>query len=324
MKRAKGASAILFTTILLGGADVAEAWTGKADLISPATCKSSNGRLIECKIPTVTLSGTVAETAVPMRTAVRVVKKGDCTTQYPLEVSLAVTGETAVRLLYLKDASVTLRRSEGQSIPKVKVTDSSTWTKNLNVPSTCRLSLSVTANEVDVSSKKEAQALIADIEAELAAKRTEAEWYGHLIQYHRAFLFLESVAENFHGELTNDVIQELRSGAESALSSLSMLSSECDDKMDDTDRQNIMLLLMSLPQLGSAEDWKNPDGSTKSLADLMGPEAQDIYLTVDKLARENDSATGSNYDAGYKTASEQAAALEYKLALAKTQLAAWL
>jgi hypothetical protein len=300
------------------------AWDAQVELLSTTTCKLENRRLVECKIPKQTVSGSVTETAVPVRTRVRVTKKGDCTTQFPLEVTLAVSGEPATTLLYLKNAEATLRKRNGLPIPKVKITDSSPWTSQLNVPGSSRVNIQVIANEADVYSKKEAQALLSKLKQDLTKKQTEVEWYKHLAQYHRAFLFLESVTENFHDELTSDMVQDLREGAQGAISSLSMLSSECDDHMEDTDRQNIMLLLMSLPQLGSPKDWKNPDGSSKTLSEFMGSDAAKIYDTAIRLAQENDAATGSNYDAELKRVSTEAAALEYKLALAKSQLAAWL
>lgn len=324
MTHGMNTSALLLGLALLGDAGTARAWTGKVDLISPNTCTLSNGRLFDCKIVSRTLSGALADTAVPLRTMVKVVKKGDCSTQYPLEVSLTANSEPAVKLYYLKTPEATLRGKAGRGISKVKVIDTSKWTKNLNVASSCRISLIIASAEPDVSSKADAQELLKDLEKKLDAKQAEAEYYKHLVQYRRAFTFLQTVAESFHGELTNELVQQLRSGAEGALSSLSMLSSECDAEMDDGDRQNIMLLLMSLPQLGSAEDWVNPDGSTKSLADFIGPEAQAVYLTVDKLAQETETASGSAYDEGLRKASEQASALEYQLALAKQQLAAWL
>jgi len=204
------------------------------------------------------------------------------------------------------------------------VTDVSQWTKNLNVPSSCKISLTFSTNTPDVSSKAEAQQIISQLEAQLFAKHNEVENLTHLAQYHRAFLFLRSVADNFHAELTNELVQELRGGAQGALDSLVVLSSVCDDQMNDDDRSNIMLLLMSLPQLGSAEDWVNPDGSIKTLEDFMGAEAREIFVTVDKLARQADTSSGSVYDAQLRQAATEEVALQYKVNLAKTQLANWL
>ncbi len=307
------------------------AFNGKVDLISPTTCtkvagdEDLPGRLVNCVIPERTVSGAVGETAVPVRTRVKAVVKGNCTTQYQLAVKLEAPGEAPVEMLYLRNAEAIVRTKGRTPIASLKVTDGSVFGhRSLSVLDTCRVSLDVIANEVDVSTKAEAQAVIAGIEKQLADKKTEAEYYGHLVQYHRAFLFLQAVATNFHGELTNELIQQLRRGAEGALSSLSMLSSECTDNMQDADRENIMLLLMSLPQLGSAQDWENPDGSIKTLADLLGPEAKDVYETVDRLAKEHDGSNGSKYDEAYRKATAEVVALEDKLELAKLQLKKWL
>ena len=56
------------------------------------------------------------------------------------------------------------------------------------------------------------------------------------------------------------------------------------------------------------------------VAEFIGPEAQAIYLTVDKLAREHDGSDGSVYEQNLSKASEDLVKLEADLDLAKEQL----
>jgi hypothetical protein len=324
--RTQWMAAALVAATVATAAGTASALSGSMDLISPATCSTAQvGRLHTCAVPERTFTSPGAESAVPMRTKVTVTKSGTCTTTLTLKLSLEPQGEPAVLLPFQSTREIVLRRRDRAPITSLLIKDATpNWTKALNVPSSCRYSLQVVGNEPDVSSQAEAQAIIADLEQQLATKRTESSYYRNLVQYHRAFLFLQGVATNFHEELTNETVQELRAGAENALNTLSVLASSCGDSMTPEDSQNIMLLFFSLPQLGSADDWRNPDGSTKTLADCFGARDQEIYALVDRLAREHDGENGSQYEEALVEAETEVVELEYKLTLARSQLAGWL
>jgi hypothetical protein len=324
--RTRWMAAALVAATVAAGAKKTSALSGSMDLISPATCSTAQaGRLHTCVVADRTFSSPGAESAVPMRTKVTVTKSGTCTTALTLRLSLKPQGEPAVLLPFQSTREIFLRRRDRAPITSLLIEDATpNWTRALNVPSSCRYSLQVVGNEPDVDSQAEAQAIIADLEQQLATKRTESNYYRNLVQYHRAFMFLQSVATNFHEELTNETVQELRDGAEEALNTLSVLASACDDAMTEQDRENIMLLFFSLPQLGSADDWRNPDGSTKTLADCFGSRDQEIYALVDRLAREHDSENGSQYEEALVQAETAVVELEYKLTLARAQLASWL
>lgn len=325
MKHKSAVTVVLFAaSALVAQVGVARAWTAKVDLISPTTCTKLNGRLHDCAIPTTDLSGSVTETAVPVRTTLKVLKSGDCTTHYPLPVSITVTGETVVKFAYLRENGVTFRRHDGSNVSAINVADASVWTQHLNVVDTCRISLSVNSNEVDVDTEAQARATIARIQTEIDGKKAQAQQLRDLIEMRSAFLFLQSVAENYHGELTNDLIQELRDGAANSVPALAALANNCAANLTETDNQNLIILMMDLPQLGSSSDWKNPDGTTKSLADVMGPDAGAIYQTVVDLAKGTSTASGSTYEQQYKAAVAEQVNLESKLVLAQAQLAAWL
>ncbi|MFK9288910.1 hypothetical protein ACJEJ5_24550, partial [Escherichia coli] len=58
-----------------------------------------------------------------------------------------------------------------------------------------------------------------------------------------------------------------------------------DTSITDADRENLTKLLFALPMLGSPEDWTNPDGSAKTMAQLMGDAKQaEVYASVKKMA----------------------------------------
>jgi hypothetical protein len=306
------------------------AWTSvahagdKVDLVSPATCRLSGTHLIRCAAPARTLTAPPIVTAVPMRTTIKTIKTGNCSTQYPVEVTLSTNAEPAVKYRYLRDAQTTVRRLDRGAALNLKIADGSTSTSILSVASDCRVSLDVTFNEVDVNSKAEAKQIIADIEKQLDAKRTEVEWYKQLVQYHSAFLFLRAVADNFHAELTNETVQALRASAEGASSAIALLMGQCGDQnLTSEDSENLVQLLMSLPQLGSPSDWQKPDGSIKTLADFMGDDAATIYQSVEKLALQANPADETD-EAALAHAAQDQAVLEDKLKLANQQLASWL
>ena len=318
------AAALAVMLACLSAAQPAEAWSATKDLISTSTCKQTNGRLVNCKIPTSTISGTTTETAVPLRSSVKVVRSGNCSTQYPLEVSYTFDGEPLVHHLFLKYPETTLRRRDGKSITKISIADASKWTSNLNVPSTCKIHLKFDVNQVDVDSEEDASAVISTIEKRLASAESILDAYLQLSEYHRAFLFMRAVADSFLVELTDPIVQDLREGADEILDALTMLSSSCNDWMTDEDRSNIFRLLMSLPQLGTSDDWQKPDGTPKTLADFMGEHDQEIYRTVEKLAAQADATSVSTYEWFADQAAEGVASLEYELNLAKKQLDPWL
>jgi hypothetical protein len=303
----------------------AQAFSVQMDLISPNTCNLSGDRLSRCVIAPRTFTGAVPEAAVPMRTKIEVRKTGSCATQYRMEVAVSLNGEPATNVRYLQHTSVIARRLDRQSVNQVSVVDASTWTRSASLPGSCRVSLVITANEVDVNSQAEAQAIITAIENELAAKRTQVEWYRQLVAYREAFLFLQSIANNFRVQLTQGVIQDLREEAVAASDSLALLvGTSCGDELSVEDSANIFFLLASLPGLGEPASWTHPDGTPMTLAEFMGPREREIYDTVDRLARAHGGENGSDYEQAYTQAVAEAIELEHKLNLARTQLAAWL
>src|SRR5262245_38753257 len=124
-----------------------EALSSAIDLISPATCQSSNNRLLKCAIQSVPLDFISFETAVPLRTKFSTAQSGNCSTQFPLAVKLQVDFEPEVSFQYIaSQASQSVRRKDGQAISKIQLSDGSSWTKIASFDQTCRISLSISPN----------------------------------------------------------------------------------------------------------------------------------------------------------------------------------
>src|SRR5262249_40428066 len=148
--------------------------------------------------------------------------------------------------------------------------------------------------------------------------------YQALTLYHRAFLFLDTLAAGWHEELTNGSIQQLRALATNSLDSLGAVVSSCTADITPDDRTNLMLLLASLPTLADPAYWQNPDGTAKTMAQLMGASDGQVYLTIKKLAQTAGASPETNYDQAYADAQLAVKRAGDKLDKAKQQLAAWL
>lgn len=327
-------SRLFIAALLLGGcapkhdSNVAasdEALSSTLDLISPATCTQLGGKLQRCQVATTTFTLTPFETAVPLRTSVTSMRQGTCSTQYPLQVSLKADQEPAVNFSYIAGGQIKVKRGDHGIINQLGVSDSSPWTKFAAFDPSCRISLSVTPNEPDVDTKADAQAVIDALTKDVAAKQSARDRARELDLYSKAFAFMRSLADNFLGQLTNEQLQDLRAAALDAQPSLELLITSCNSLSQD-DRSNLLRLDLGLATLGHPEDWKNPDGSNKTLKDFLGPADQQVIATIDSLAQSSTADGGAppDYDTLYKQAEADYQAALHKLDLAKQQLATFL
>ncbi len=302
-----------------------EAIDTSVDLVSTATCHVRGTRFVGCTIGPRSLAGVPLTTAIPLRTTFTVNKSGNCSTATPLAVTFSAAGADNVRFPFLAGGTVAIRRKDGQPMPTVTMTDSSPWTSSILLDSSCAVSLNVVSNEPDVNSKADAQAILDQLTSDLNAKTVVRDHYQHLALYHSAFVFLQSVANNLLVELTNDTIQQLRLSANDSMAAISTLMGGCDTLLTDKDRQNLMTLFMSLPQLGQASDWQTDGGKPKTLADFLGPKQADVLATVQKLAKAAEVDGGSStYETDYQNAARDVVVAQAKLDLAKKQLVMWL
>lgn len=303
---------------------VPQALTTRLDLLSAATCPPRNGRLVNCQIPNRNLDFQVFDTAVRVRTRFTAEVTGNCSTQFPLEIDLASPTGESVRLRYLRDAGVLLRRGDGQAIARVTLSDPSPWTKVAALDASCAVTLAVSPNELDVDTREQAQAVIAGLEADLADKVRQRDRLGQLALFSEAYGFMRTVAESFHRQLTSDQMQELRGSALAANQSLEKLILDCSTDLTVDQRIDLLRLHSALGVLGTPEAWTRPDGSTKTIADFLGPESAKILSTVDNLSGRADGRLAGEIKADFDRASDAAARAESQLTLARVQLAALL
>jgi hypothetical protein len=296
-----------------------------ADLISANRCQLQNNRLVNCSIPAQTLNFTQFETAVPLRTTVVSLIRGTCPVNYPLQVGLSADGAAAQNFAYYRGGQTVVRRPDGAPILNLAITDSSAWTTHAVFDPSCQMSLSLTPNEIDVSSKAEAQAILDNLQADLSAKANTAQRYQELMLYAKAFNFLKAVSESFLGQLSDDSLQAMRASAQEAQPALEQVITDCNSLTPDQKR-NLFKLAMALGKLDHPEDWLNADGSRKTLRDFLGADDQKVIDTISQLAASAASGDGGvvDYDALYHQAALDVVNAQKKIDLAKHQLASFL
>lgn len=291
------------------------------DLISPATCTLANGKLRQCAIAPRTIPLPTTATAVPVRTVVRRVMTGTCSTAYPLAVALRVDGGPEATFRFLSDPQIVLRRPDGARVAELSLRDGSTWTPFLVVDGTCRVKLEVDSNEPDVDTRQQAEAELARVDLALLEARERRRTYDGLLAFQSAYTFTRAVAASFHAELTNDTMQTLRQAAIDAAPALETAAMGCGDSGPD---QTLFDLYVSLVALGDPATWLNPDGTTKTLAQFYGPGSSAVLARIEELAAQANPDLRTEYEAALAQAEADVATLEQQRALAEMQLAPWL
>jgi hypothetical protein len=294
------------------------------DLISPTTCQLKSGKLRQCAIAPVVHTSPAIDSAVPLRTVIKRVQQGTCSTQYPLRVAIALDGGAESMFNYLADPPLTLRKQQGAAVTDVAIRDASSWTPYVILDQSCRLSLEVSSNELDVDTVQQAEAILAAIDQELAAARTDQRNYEALLALQAAYTFTQSVAASFHAELTSDTMQELRQAALDAAPALEIATLGCGDALSEEQTSTLFQLYVSMVALGDPASWQNPDGSTKTLAQFYGPGATEVLAQLEALAENASPDLETEYREGLEAAAAEVVRLEQKRALAAEQLAPWL
>jgi hypothetical protein len=131
------------------------------DLISPATCALISGRLRNCLFSTTRWTPPALPSAVPLRTTVTAQVSGNCSTPYPLEVTFRAPGLPDTPMQFLSNRSLRLRLPSGGSFTDLTVLDLSSWTGIASFDQTCRVSLQLAFNDLDVDTDNDAVAIIA-------------------------------------------------------------------------------------------------------------------------------------------------------------------
>ncbi len=297
------------------------------DLISTSNCQLLNGRLRKCTIAPRAFFPPAVEHAVPTRTIVRRVTTGNCSTPYALEVTVSAPELLeARRFQFLSDTQLLLRAPDGAPLSELDVRDTSSWTSIATFDQTCAVRTEISMNEPDVDTAQQAQAILDSIELAKQTAVRERDTYQQLVLFHASYVFLRSVAANLHAEITNDMMQQLRAAHLAALdaydalaaspSCASSLGSGVDKILDVADAMFI---------LGDPSDWQNPDGTTKTLAQLYSELAGGgVVAQIEALAAQANPSLKAQYQSAYDDAALRVAELDAKAALARAELAPWL
>lgn len=328
--------------ILVGTLLVSSLWSGSAfaetvfvDLISPATCTQGSGRLTRCAIQPQQLEGNPFKSVVPMRTVIQRNMSGNCSTQFPLEVSLTPVGEPTTRYVYISNPEVVIRGLDRKLLTLIDLKDSSPWTSTAAFADTCRISLNILWNQVDVDSTAQASAILQGLQDVLDAKVAHRDALAHLVEYSSAFNFMRALSLNLLTELNNDMMLFLREQAKATGDIIfkATLPCECNPATQDcsgalTDSEKIALanLYFSLGVLGDNSNYLRPDGTRMTLEEYLGsqPGGSAIRGLIEKLALRTTSEVLEQYKAQLAAASEAVKVAQDDLNLGKQQLAPWL
>jgi hypothetical protein len=307
--------------IALGGAPFT------LDLLSTANCQLLNARLRKCAIPARALISPTTEHPVPKRTVLRRVATGNCSTPYALEITISAPElEDERRFQFLSEQQLILRAPQGAAISELDVRDSSPWTAIATFDQSCAVRADISMNEPDVDTREQAQAIVDSIELARQTAIRERDSYQQLVLFHASYVFLQSVAANLHTEVTNDMMQQLRAAHLAALGAFDELaaSPSCASSLG-SGLDRILDVADALFILGDPSDWQNPDGTTKTLADLYSELAGGgVVAQIEELAAQANPSLKDQYEAAYSDAALRVAELEARAALAREELAPWL
>lgn len=294
------------------------------DLISPATCQLQLSKLRQCVIAPSSSVAQPMDTGVPLRTVVQRQLSGTCSTQFPLAVAVKLDDADGVNLAFLSQSQLILRRPDGGVAQHVDVNDASPWTATATFADTCRISITIAPNQVDVDTPQQAQAILAAIDLDLGRANTDVRNYQALLALQAAYTFTRSVAESFHEELTNDTMQALRQAAIDAAPAMQIAALGCGDALSDQQRDTLFQLYVSLVVLGDPSAWQNPDGTPKTLEQFYGPGAAAVLQQLQDLANQANPDLETEFRNGLQGATAEQVRLQQKRALAVLQLAPWL
>ena len=181
-------------------------------------------------------------------------------------------------------------------------------------------------NEPDVDTPEQAQAIVDSIELARQTAVRERDSYQQLVLFHASYVFLHAVAANLHQEITNDMMQQLRTAHLAALDAYDDLAASptCASALG-TGVDKILDVADAMFILGDPSDWQNADGTTKTLADLYSElTGGGVVAQIEALAAQANPALKDQYETAYEDAALRVAELEAKAALAAEELAPWL
>lgn len=299
--------------------------------------------LTNCKIPMHTLTVGNYESAVPLRTVIRGEAPYECRPyrygiacldqiseqNFCLKITFENNPDDVSYFYYLTDRIQTLRRADGGPITALTIEDryydplhfepGEWYTFYGSFSTTCEVNLDVTLNEPDVNSKADAWNIVNAIDQVLLSKIQERDLYQQLVIFSSAYFFIRSILDNFYIQLSNDTIQNLRGLFLANKDVLKAIILDLGGPYTQDQRLLLFDLYLSMFSLGDPADWKNPDGSTKTIEQYLGSDASDLFNAINSIGNKI-----NEYNTAYQIAAQEVEGLQNKLELAKIQLAGWL
>ena len=202
----------------------------------------------------------------------------------------------------------------------------------------CRVRLEIAFNEPDVNSKAEAGNIIAELEDDYTHKSDTCRWQSELVLYREAFLFLDSVANYFYTQLSNEQMQNLRDTLVASEELLADFTEQCyldawsgSEDINENDCASLYGIVESMAVIGASADWKNEDGTSKTMEEYFGGDSE-VWNVIKRLRVLAQKASGGELSEeenerlrqSTKEVCEETLHAEYDLELAKNELSEWL
>lgn len=293
-------------------------------IVSPDTCTHAEGRLYACAVaPTAFTAPSLDVSAVPLRTVLQRRRQGDCSSPMALSVQATADNLPPVSFHVTEDDHMALRHKDGTAVQVIALQDASSATRFASFNDSCRLGVDITWNEPDVDSTAEAQSLVAALEARATALDVELARLEELALLDPAYRLLRVVVDDFHAELTDATLLALRDAARSGSDPLAQLIASCGLGIPPASRAALVHLAAAVRlATDGADAWRRPDGSPKTLADLLGGRNVDTLRVLDDLLASKAAAPVD--PAALLDAQRVCAAAHGAVSLARQQLASWL
>jgi hypothetical protein len=118
------------------------------DIVSSAQCAYKSGYLIHCSRPPIVVHDPNAqEWASPRKTTLIAQQTGDCSSAYPLQLTVSAAGLPAT-VFHLADGAVDVRRLDRAPIADLAIADDSPY-RVAHYQESCRMWVSVRSNQSD-------------------------------------------------------------------------------------------------------------------------------------------------------------------------------
>jgi hypothetical protein len=172
------------------------------DLISPANCILANDRLKNCRFPETAIDAPAQPGSLtPFRTVGKILVTGNCSTDFPVSISLKPDGERPVEASALRGAEVRITARGQRAITQLTVADASPWTSVAGFDGSCRSQLELRLNEPDWDTREQAHEFLESLQLRIDRIRDEHATLSALLSAYSTMLALKTIAEQLDRRL---------------------------------------------------------------------------------------------------------------------------